>query len=145
MHLTIEQQQVRELRRIVRSHGFQLFGMMPLGESQTFSHLVEWLDEGMNGTMEWMAREDVVEKRALPEKILPGARSVMTLAFSYATREPIPDALLNDPSRGVIARYALYDDYHDVVKKKVIAIGREVSEWAREQGLATDINWKILS
>ncbi len=142
MNLTIEQQQVRELRRIVRSHGFQLFGMMPLGESQTFSHLVEWLDEGMEGSMEWMAREDAVEKRALPERILPGARSVMTLAFSYATREPIPDALLNDPSRGVIARYALYDDYHDVVKKKLIAIGREVSEWAREQGLATDINWK---
>ncbi len=134
IHLTEEQLLIRELRRIVRSHGFQLFGMMPLGESQTFSHLVEWLDEGMEGTMDWMARADAVEKRADPAAILPGSRSVMTLAFSYAPQDPIPDELLNDPSRGVIARYALYDDYHDVVKKKLIAIGREVSALLADSG-----------
>jgi epoxyqueuosine reductase len=139
IHLTEEQLLVRELRRIVRSHGFQLFGMMPLGESQTFSHLVEWLDEGMEGAMDWMAREDAVEKRADPAAILPGSRSVMTLAFSYAPQNPIPDELLNDPSRGVIARYALYDDYHDVVKKKLIAIGREVSALLAESGVETNM------
>ncbi len=138
-HFTEQELLIRELRRIVRSHGFQLFGMLPLGESQTFSHLVEWLDEGMEGSMDWMARPDAVEKRADPSAILPGSRSVMTLAFSYAPQDPIPDELLNDPSRGVIARYALYDDYHDVVKKKLVAIGREVSALLAESGVQMNV------
>ncbi len=139
-HRTIEQEQVRALRQIVRAHGFQLFGALPIGESDTFSHLVEWVDDGMHADMDWMARPDALEKRAQPSAILPGAQSVMTLAFAY-TPEPIPDALLNDPSRGIIARYALYDDYHDVVKKKLIQIGREVSAWCRDNGYG-ESDWK---
>jgi epoxyqueuosine reductase len=61
--------------------------------------------------MQWLARN--AEKRLTPELVLPEAKSVVALAVSYAA----------DPARlnarrcheGVVARYARYDDYHDVL------------------------------
>ena len=41
----------------------------------------EWLAEGSAGEMAWMARG--AEKRCDPQKVLPGARSVMVLAMNY--------------------------------------------------------------
>ncbi len=60
--------------------------------------------------MEWLARNS--SKRLDPQLVLPGVRSVVTLAVSYA----VPDRpRAEDPSRGVVARYARYRDYHDVL------------------------------
>lgn len=123
MSATISQEQLKE---IIAPHGFELFGALPVSEAQTMPAFEAWLDEGMNGTMDWIARPDAVERRAQPEQIVPGARSVITLAYQYTPPE-IPAELLNDPSRGIIARYALYRDYHKVIKKKLITLGRELS------------------
>ncbi len=114
---------ITELRQLTRAAGFDLFGVVPVGPSQTFPQLVDWLEQGKHGAMEWMARPDAVAKRAEPQEILPQARNIITLAFRY-TPGPIPEDWLNDPSRGIIARYALYDDYHLIIKKKLIALGR---------------------
>ncbi len=117
----------RALEQITKSAGFELFGVVNASKSNTFPHYVDWLEKGMNGKMEWMQRPDGVGKREQLEKILSGAQSIIVLAFQY-TPHPIPDDLLNDPSRGIIARYALYNDYHDIIKKKLIQIGRALEE-----------------
>src|SRR5436853_1412771 len=41
----------------------------------------DWLDEGAHGEMEYMARG--AEKRRDPQKILPGAKSIIVLALNY--------------------------------------------------------------
>lgn len=104
-------------------HGFELCGVLPVGPATTTAALKEWLGEGMHATMEWMARPDALEKRADPRKIFPSAKSIVVLAYQY-TPEPIPAELLNDPSRGIIARYALYDDYHTVIERKLSELAR---------------------
>ncbi|MBI2411353.1 MAG: tRNA epoxyqueuosine(34) reductase QueG [Candidatus Kerfeldbacteria bacterium] len=106
------------VEKCIREAGFDLFGVLPVGASTTVDALKTWLGEGMHGTMDWMAREETVEKRSHPGKILPHAQSLITLAFQYTPYE-IPAELLHDPSRGIIARYALYDDYHLVIQKKL--------------------------
>jgi epoxyqueuosine reductase len=106
----------KALEAVFADADFDLVGVLPIGESQTAETLDKWLKDGKHGNMQWMAREDAVAKRHDARKILPGAQSVISLAWKYTPPE-IPDELLNDPSRGIIARYALYDDYHDVIKK----------------------------
>jgi len=68
------------------------------------------------------------EKRRDPKKILPGAKSIVVLAMNYFTDtgERIPDSA----KKGRIARYALGDDYHDVLAGKL----RKVDDFLREFG-----------
>ncbi len=54
------------------------------------------------------------EKRAHPELVLPGVRSVITVTQSYFTGW-LPPEVRNDPARGLIAAYAWGQDYHDII------------------------------
>jgi epoxyqueuosine reductase len=113
------------LETLAREHGFDLCGCLRVGPSTTTPALREWLRKDMHGTMDWMARPDALEKRADPRQVLPHAQSIIVCAFQYTPPE-IPAELLNDPSRGIIARYALYDDYHSVIERKLKAFAQEI-------------------
>jgi len=76
-------------------------------------HLREWLDRGYHGTMSWMARD--TPKRADPRAVVPGARSVISLAFNYYT----PHQHTRASGVGKISRYAWGDDYHEILHKKL--------------------------
>ena len=73
----------------------------------------EWLRESAHGEMNYMQRGE--EKRCDPQKVLPGALSIVVLALNYFQGKT--------PHRGVatgrIARYAWGDDYHDVIGAKL--------------------------
>ena len=73
----------------------------------------EWLHQGAHGEMNYMQRGE--EKRCDPEKILPGARSIVALGLNYFQG----DKTQNDVATGKIARYAWGDDYHDVIAAKL--------------------------
>jgi epoxyqueuosine reductase len=75
-----------------------------------------WLDAGHHGSMEYLARN--APKRKNPALILPEARTVIVLAASYYLPEAQSNsdsASNNDATKGVIARYARFNDYHDVL------------------------------
>ena len=72
--------------------------------------LENWLAGGQHGEMAWLARN--AEKRLDPQRVLPGAATIITLATSYAG----PDAATPDSAgTGIVARYARHADYHDVL------------------------------
>ncbi len=75
--------------------------------------LAQWLAWGYHGTMEWMARN--FEKRIRPEKVLPGAKSVIAVAMNYYTDVRHSD----NEATGKVSRYAWADDYHEVLKEKL--------------------------
>ncbi len=81
-----------------------------------------WIAAGHHGEMGWMARPDAVARREALEHTLPGVRSVVVVAEPYDPDDPpgIPD----DPSLGVIARYARGRDYHKVLLRKLQAMAR---------------------
>ncbi len=68
---------------------------------------------------DWLQRH--VELRADPERLLPGARSVIMLATDHAIG-PAATASTSAPGRGRVARYAWGDDYHDVLRNRVNAL-----------------------
>lgn len=84
--------------------------------------LRDWLARGFHGNMQWM--EVAPEKRADPAKILPGVKSVISVALNYYCDREHPD----DPSVGKISRYAWGDDYHDIVGKKLEELLRFILE-----------------
>jgi len=85
--------------------------------------LKEWLARGHHGEMSWMARD--VHKRISPQEIFPQARSVVVVALNYFT----PHQHQQNPATGKVSRYAWGDDYHDVVKEKLLSL----LSWIKEQ------------
>lgn len=74
--------------------------------------------------MAWLERN--AAKRVDPEKILAQARSVITLAVSYV-QSPRSQVQDQDAS-GVIARYAQFSDYHDVLGERLKSLTAHVNE-----------------
>jgi len=79
-------------------------------------HLKDWLGLGFHGEMAWMEREP--EKRSDPRVLFPNAKTIIAAAVNYFT----PHRHAGDPGSGKISRYAWGDDYHDVVKGKLILL-----------------------
>jgi epoxyqueuosine reductase len=69
----------------------------------------QWLKNGYHGKMKYM--ENHFDKRLDPTKLVPGAKSVISLLFNYA--QPRPQV---EPK---ISVYALGEDYHQVIKDKL--------------------------
>src|SRR6476660_5345238 len=89
----------------------------------------QWLTENRHGEMGYLQRN--AHKRVDPQKVLNGARSILTLAVSYSSdrdlsstgKQPSPSkheakvATEADKNSGVgfIARYARFRDYHEII------------------------------
>ena len=73
--------------------------------------LEKWLSRGMHGSMHYM--ENYFDMRVDPAKLVPGARSVITLLKNY-----YPSQQQAESSPG-IAKYAYGKDYHLVIRKKL--------------------------
>jgi epoxyqueuosine reductase len=74
-----------------------------------------WLAEKQHGEMNWLERN--AEKRVAPQKVLAGSKSVIVLAVSYQNSE----ARIQKPEfqNGLVARYARFNDYHEVIGEKL--------------------------
>jgi epoxyqueuosine reductase len=69
-----------------------------------------WLQAGRHGQMDYLARN--AHKRIDPALVLASAKTIITLAASYATGESGSGV---SPLSGEMARYARYGDYHQVL------------------------------
>src|SRR5262252_8040902 len=81
----------------------------PPGSAAQFRH---WLDQNRQGEMAYLERN--AHKRVDPQKVLPGAKSIIVLAAGYSAEPPRSAEPTNGP-RGIVARYACYRDYHDIL------------------------------
>ncbi len=76
------------------------------------SLLEKWLSQKMHGEMIYMERN--FDMRLDPEKLVPGARSVISLVQNYY---PNKDIFENKKYR--ISKYAYGEDYHKVIRRKL--------------------------
>ncbi|MBK9660943.1 MAG: tRNA epoxyqueuosine(34) reductase QueG [Chitinophagaceae bacterium] len=75
------------------------------------ARLEHWLQKGMHGNMLYM--EKYFDMRVDPAKLVPGAKSVITLLKNYYP------AAHQQPGTPKIARYAFGKDYHEVIRKQL--------------------------
>ncbi len=85
------------------------------------ARLAEYVAAGRHGEMTWMA--ETAERRAHPRRMWPDARSAIVLGMNYGPQGD-PLAVLGEPERGAISVYAQGDDYHEVIKPQLKALGR---------------------
>ena len=76
------------------------------------ARLETWLRQGMHGQMGYMANH--FDKRLDPTLLVPGAKSVVSLGFSYFPNETLPTE-----NNYHLAKYAYGQDYHHVLKGKL--------------------------
>jgi epoxyqueuosine reductase len=95
-----------------RRLGFDYCGIakaVPLDEDAR--RLEQWLQKGMHGSMHYM--ENYFDLRTDPTKLVPGARSVITLLLNYFPEQR------QAAGRPAISKYAYGRDYHQVIRKKL--------------------------
>jgi epoxyqueuosine reductase len=84
----------------------------------------KWLAERNHGEMTWLERN--APKRMDPQRVLPGASSVITLAASYLNSESrVPGSAFQT---GLIARYARFEDYHEVLGARLKSLAEFVNQ-----------------
>ena len=96
------------------------------------ARLDAFLAEGAHGTMAWM--EARADQRAHPQALWPEAVSVIVLGANYGPSYD-PTASLAWKDRATISCYAQGRDYHDVVKKKLKALGQWMASRFKGQPL----------
>ncbi len=82
--------------------------------------LEQWLHQGMHGTMQYM--ENHFDLRVDPSRLVPGARSVITLLINY-----FPEASQHAAAPKV-SKYAYGNDYHEVIKEKLRSLLTNIRE-----------------
>lgn len=113
----------RKIKSLAFGVGFDFVGIARAEAlSDVRSRLESWLQSGFHGEMAWIEREP--DKRADPTILLPGAKSVISVALNYFT----PHEHSESPGTGKVSRYAWGDDYHDVLKIKLREFQAAIAE-----------------
>lgn len=86
--------------------------------------LENWLKKDMHGSMQYM--ENYFDLRIDPSKLVPGARSVITLLLNYF---PDQQQTAEAPK---ISKYAYGNDYHEVIRAKLKSFLQQVKEQVGE-------------
>ncbi len=110
----------RSIKDEARALGFSHVGICSASpDALAAERLSTWLERGYHASMAWMAAR--AEERCDPSRVLPGARSIISLAVNYYA----PHQHANEEGSGKVSRYAWGDDYHEVVGDRA----RQLSSW----------------
>jgi len=101
------------VKRLAKEIGFSSCGI----SKARFLHEEEkkfedWLRQGYQGSMSYLERN--FDKRLDPTKLVPGAKSVISLSYNY-----FPPKKLISENNFIISKYAYGKDYHKVLRNKL--------------------------
>lgn len=100
------------VKSIASELGFSFCGIAKAGYLEKEApRLEEWLNRGYQGKMGYL--ENHFDKRLDPTKLVPGAKSVVSLVYNYFPSDNYSEKAPK------IAKYAYGQDYHFVVKDKL--------------------------
>jgi epoxyqueuosine reductase len=127
------------IKREALDTGFQAVGISRIEDStadppdavprRLRQRLLKWLEQGYHGAMQWMAREPA--RRSDPRAVLPGCRSVISVAMNYYTGHRADEG----SGKGRIARYAWGRDYHEIFRERLERLAVRIKGLAPEAGL----------
>lgn len=103
-----------------QAFGFDYCGIAQARQLDEDARRLEaWLNKGLHGKMQYM--ENYFDLRIDPSKLVPGAKSVITLLKNYYPHERAPEG------HG-ISKYAWGQDYHTVIKQHLKNMITELQE-----------------
>lgn len=146
--MSVIEQHTAIVKKVARELGFEYCGIAQAKRLEEDERkLTNWLQKGLHGNMHYM--ENYFDLRVDPTRLVPGAKSVITLLLNYYPSEKQEDTAPR------ISKYAYGKDYHLVIKEKLYAFLAELKAsigaiegrgfvdsapvleraWAREAGL----------
>ena len=115
-----------ELKQQAHKLGFDAVGVASAELPARYREwLARWLGHGRHGEMTYMARTH--RRRSDPREVLPGARSIISLAINYYPGDHGSPPDDQSGPHGRIARYAWGRDYHTLIEQKLAAL----ADWIR--------------
>jgi epoxyqueuosine reductase len=107
-----KEKHTQQIKRFAKQLGFDYCGIAKAVQLDDDARRLEsWLKKGYNGSMQYM--ENNFELRIDPTKLVPGAKSVITLLLNYFPEEQQSSAAPK------ISKYAFGKDYHEVIRSKL--------------------------
>ncbi|TAH46280.1 MAG: tRNA epoxyqueuosine(34) reductase QueG [Gammaproteobacteria bacterium] len=98
--------------------GFQQLGVAGIELSEDEAYLLNWLEAGRHGSMEYMQRHG--SKRSRPAELVAGTVRVISVRMDYQPAQARDSwDVLADADSGFIARYALGRDYHKLMRNRL--------------------------
>jgi epoxyqueuosine reductase len=115
----------RELRARALRLGFGELGVTTVEIPEDERHLLNWLEAGFHGEMEYMQRHGT--KRSRPQELVPGTLRVVSVRMDYWPADAAAaDGTLSDRELGYVSRYALGRDYHKIMRAALAKLAEEM-------------------
>ena len=107
------EQNTHLIKSAAKTLGFEYCGIAKAERLDEDSRRLEsWLIKGFQGKMSYM--EHYFDLRVDPCKLVPGAKSIITLLLNY-----FPSEKQQNADSPIISKYAYGKDYHEVIKTKL--------------------------
>lgn len=121
-----------QIRVLGKQLGFQAVHFSAPDTNRYRPDYEAWLAQKLHGEMSWLAHR--LDKRFDGRALQPDTKTVITVRMDYWPAKDNSNAVLNDPDKAYISRYALGRDYHKVLRKRLTTFGKQISELAGEHG-----------
>nr|CRH06295.1 Conserved protein of unknown function. Putative Fe-S electron transport protein [Candidatus Magnetococcus massalia] len=122
-------QQHVELKEEIRAKalelGFDQVGFAPPKPPPHHEKLPQWLAQEGAGDMAWLANNQA--RRMDPNTLMQGLACILVVGVNYQPVEDL-EQQLGQVDEGYISAYARGRDYHELMKKKLKALGRWLQE-----------------
>ena len=133
----VSQQTMQSLKQDIQNWslalGFDHIGISDINLAEHETYLLNWLDSGMQGEMDYMQAHGT--KRSRPDELLPGTVKIISVRMNYyppQAREA--NEVLQQPQLAYISRYALGRDYHKVMRKRLQKLADKIQQQVGEFG-----------
>ena len=124
---------VEDIRAWAHDLGFDQIGITDTCLQDHEIYLLNWLQDGMHGDMEYMQKHGT--KRSRPAQLLPGTLRIISVRMNYLPPQARdPQQVLEDAELAYVSRYALGRDYHKVMRKRLQQLAQRIEASVGEFG-----------
>ncbi len=110
--MPVKEKHTAFIKSIAKNLGFDYCGIARAQKLDDDARRLEtWLNKGFHGSMNYM--QNYFELRIDPTKLVPGAKSVITLLLNYFPAEQ------QNSEVPQVSKYAYGKDYHEVIREKL--------------------------
>jgi epoxyqueuosine reductase len=119
---------IEALRAQARQLGFQALGVSGIELAEDEQRLLDWLQQGYHGDMDYMARHGT--RRSRPAELVEGTLRVISVRMDYwPAGAAQPWSVIADSTMGYVSRYALGRDYHKVMRQRL----QKLCDWLQQR------------